>query len=81
MGDNTPLDAVRARYMPYQINRELLKQTGIPYVLHCQPAHRGYEITDDVMDDEKVSLIYDEAENRLHAQMAVLGTLISDKNK
>jgi ornithine carbamoyltransferase len=33
------------------------------------------------MDDEKVSLIYDEAENRLHAQMAVLGTLISDKNK
>ena len=35
----------------------------------------------DVMDDEKVSLIYDEAENRLHAQMAVLGTLISDKNK
>ncbi len=81
MGDNTPLDAVRARYMPYQINRELLKKTGIPYVLHCQPAHRGYEITDDVMDDEKVSLIYDEAENRLHAQMAVLGTLISDKNK
>ena len=60
---------------------DLLKKTGIPYVLHCQPAHRGYEITDDVMDDEKVSLIYDEAENRLHAQMAVLGTLISDKNK
>ena len=81
MGDNTPLDTVRSRYMPYQINRDLLKKTGIPYVLHCQPAHRGYEITDDVMDDEKVSLIYPEAENRLHAQMAVLGTLISDKNK
>jgi ornithine carbamoyltransferase len=37
------------------------------------------EITSDIMDDEKVSLIYDEAENRLHAQMAVLDTLINQE--
>lgn len=50
MGDNTPLDVVRSKFMPYQVNRQLLEDTGIRHVLHCQPAHRGYEITDEVMD-------------------------------
>lgn len=76
MGDNTPLDAVKAKFMPYQINRKLLEDTGIRHVLHCQPAHREYEITSEVMDGPW-SIIYDEAENRMHAQMAVLSTLLN----
>lgn len=75
MGDDTPLEMVKEKYMPYQINQELLVRTGIKHVLHCQPAHRELEITSAVMDGEQ-SLIFDQAENRMHAQNAVLLTLL-----
>lgn len=75
MGDNTPLDAVKKKYMPYQINQNLVDRSGAQIVLHCLPAHRNYEITDEVMDGEK-SVVFDEAENRLHIHMAVLSKLI-----
>ena len=80
MGDNTPLEAVKDRFMPYQINQGLLDKTGIRHVLHCQPAHREMEITSDVMDGP-ASLILDEAENRMHAQNAILHTLINQGDK
>ena len=80
MGDNTPLEAVKDRFMPYQINQGLLNNTGIRHVLHCQPAHREMEITSDVMDGP-ASLILDEAENRMHAQNAILHTLINQGDK
>ncbi|MDY5994639.1 MAG: ornithine carbamoyltransferase [Succinivibrio sp.] len=76
MGDNTPLDTVRKKYMPYQINQNLVDQSGAQIVMHCLPAHRGYEITDEVMDGPK-SVVFDEAENRLHIHMAVLAKLIN----
>lgn len=75
MGDDTPLEQVKEKYMPYQINQALLDSTGIKHVLHCQPAHRDLEITSAVMDGEH-SLIFDQAENRMHAQNAVLLTLL-----
>ncbi len=75
MGDNTPLDAVKKKYMPYQINQNLVDRSGAQIVLHCLPAHRNYEITDEVMDGDK-SVVFDEAENRLHIHMAVLSKLI-----
>jgi ornithine carbamoyltransferase len=75
MGDDTPLAQVKEKYMPYQINQALLIRTGIKHVLHCQPAHRELEITSEVMDGEH-SLIFDQAENRMHAQNAVLLTLL-----
>ncbi|EDM65173.1 MAG: ornithine carbamoyltransferase [Moritella sp.] len=75
MGDDTPLQQVKEKYMPYQINKALLMRTGIKHVLHCQPAHRELEITSEVMDGEQ-SLIFDQAENRMHAQNAVLLTLL-----
>lgn len=75
MGDDTPLEQVKEKYMPYQINQALLDNTGIKHVLHCQPAHRELEITSAVMDGEQ-SLIFDQAENRMHAQNAVLLTLL-----
>lgn len=76
MGDNTPMDAVKDKFMPYQINQALLDNTGIRHVLHCQPAHRELEITSEVMDGP-ASLILDEAENRMHIQNAILHTLIN----
>jgi len=45
-------------------------------VLHCLPAHRGEEITDDVMDSE-ASIVFDQAENRLHVQKAIMTLLMS----
>jgi ornithine carbamoyltransferase len=60
----------------YQVNRELLqiaKEDAI--VLHCLPAHRGEEITDEVMES-KQSVVFDEAENRLHAQKAIMALIM-----
>jgi len=76
MGDDTPLEQIKAKFMPYQINQELLDATGIKHVLHCQPAHRGLDITSDVMDGP-ASLIFDQAENRMHIQNAIMLTLIN----
>lgn len=75
MGDNTPLEKVKQIFLPYQINDTLVAQSGAKVVLHCLPAHRGYEITDEVMDGP-LSAVFDEAENRLHIHMALLAKLV-----
>jgi ornithine carbamoyltransferase len=63
-------------FQPYQVNDELLSH-GDPevIVLHCLPAHRGEEITDEVIEG-KHSKVWDEAENRMHAQKALLASLL-----
>jgi len=76
MGDDTPLEKVKEKYMPYQLNQALLEQTGATTVLHCQPAHREFEITSEVMDGP-ASKIIQQAENRMHAQNALLVTLLN----
>ncbi len=65
-------EAKKALLAPYQINADLMK-LGKPTALfmHCMPIHRGEEVTDEVADSPQ-SVIYDEAENRLHAQKAIL---------
>ncbi|GAA4473296.1 ornithine carbamoyltransferase [Phytohabitans houttuyneae] len=64
-------------FWPYQINKDLLAAAAPgAVVLHCLPAHRGEEITDDVMDGPQ-SAVVDQAENRLHAQKALLAWLLS----
>ena len=61
----------------YQLNRELLDLADDEAIyLHCLPAHRGEEITADLMDDPN-SVIWDEAENRLHAQKSLVEFLLS----
>ncbi len=63
-------------FRPYQINDELLRHAAHDaIVLHCLPAHRGEEITDSVIDGP-ASVVFDEAENRLHAQKALLVWLL-----
>jgi ornithine carbamoyltransferase len=73
--ENDGLDRV-APFKPFQINTELLSFADPDaVVLHCLPAHRGDEITDDVIDGPQ-SGVWDEAENRLHAQKALLVWLL-----
>jgi ornithine carbamoyltransferase len=63
-------------FMPYQVNGELMKHAASDAVfMHCLPAYRGYEVTEEVIDGPQ-SVIFDEAENRLHAQKAVMATLM-----
>ncbi|MBB6348544.1 ornithine carbamoyltransferase [Nonomuraea muscovyensis] len=65
-----------AALMPYQVNAELLGHAaGEAIVLHCLPAYRGYEITADVLEGP-ASAVWDQAENRLHAQKALLHWLV-----
>lgn len=68
-------------FQGFQVNNELLKVADKKViVLHCLPAHRGEEITDDVLDGPH-SVVLDEAENRLHAQKALLVKLMRKKKK
>lgn len=71
MGD-TDKDARMAAFPPFAVNDELMKHAANDALfLHCLPAHRGEEVTDAVMDGPQ-SAVWDEAENRIHAQKAVL---------
>jgi ornithine carbamoyltransferase len=64
-----------------QVNAELLKKAADDaIVLHCLPAHRGWEITDEVLDGP-ASAVWDEAENRLHAQKALLAWLFEESRR
>ena len=73
--ENDGLDRVRP-FRPFQVNSALLARADSEaVVLHCLPAHRGHEITDDVLDGPR-SAVWDEAENRLHAQKALLVWLL-----
>ncbi|HEY0499469.1 MAG TPA: ornithine carbamoyltransferase [Kutzneria sp.] len=74
--ENDGLDRV-GPFRPLQVNAELLGRAAPgAIVLHCLPAHRGWEITDEILDGPS-SAVWDEAENRLHAQKALLAWLIT----
>lgn len=71
MGDETPLEKIKATFMPYQVNEKMMELSGAQHVMHCQPAHRDLEISGSLMDSS-ASLLMLEAENRMHAQNAIL---------
>lgn len=76
MGDDTPLDQIKQTFGDYQVNQTELDKTDNAIFMHCQPAHRGYEVTSEVMDGEK-SVVMQQAENRMHVQNAVLLKLLA----
>ena len=78
MGQEAEHEERKKIFAPYQINRELLAAADKrAIVMHCLPAYRGEEITDDVMEAFS-DVIFDEAENRLHTQKAIMALLMAD---
>jgi ornithine carbamoyltransferase len=76
MGQESEQKAREKAFAGYQLNEALLNGAkGNCMVLHCLPAHRGEEITDDVIEGPH-SAVWDEAENRLHVQKAIMATLM-----
>jgi len=76
MGQEAEAKKRRRDFREFQINTELLKLAQPDaMVLHCLPAHRGEEITDEVMDGPQ-SAVFDEAENRLHAHKAIMAAIM-----
>ncbi len=77
MGEEEEAETRRKDFNGFQVNSELISHAkkGV-FVMHCLPAHRGEEITDEVIDGEH-SIVYDQAENRLHVQKALLKLLIN----
>lgn len=77
MGREHEADERAAVFAPYQVNAKLMSQAAPDAVfLHCLPAHRGSEVTDEVMESPR-SVVFDQAENRLHVQKAILLMLLS----
>jgi ornithine carbamoyltransferase len=76
MGQESEAEVRAPIFRPYQLNAQLLAEAAPGAVaMHCLPAHRGQEITDEVMDGP-ASVVYDQAENRLHVQKALLLNLL-----
>lgn len=80
MGQESEADKRRSLFLPYQVNKNLFAAAKPDALfLHCLPAHRGDEVTNDVIDSPR-SVVFQEAENRLHAQKAVMLELMKEPN-
>jgi len=77
MGQEAEAEARRKAFKRYQVNSKLLEHAARDYIfMHCLPAHRGEEVTDEIMDGPH-SVVFDEAENRLHIQKAIMVKLMA----
>ena len=75
MGQESEAEQRHAIFAPFQVNRELMARGAAEALfMHCLPAHRGDEVTDEVIDSE-ASVVFDQSENRLHTQKALLAML------
>jgi ornithine carbamoyltransferase len=76
MGQEQEAEARRKIFAPYQVNRELFSMADPGALfMHCLPAHRNEEVTDEIIDSSN-SVVFQEAENRLHVQKAVMQALM-----
>jgi len=81
MGQEEEADRRRESFRPYQVNADVLGLVkSDTLVMHCLPAHRGDEITNEVIDGEQ-SIVFDQAENRLHLQKAVMVWLLEKSGR
>ncbi len=81
MGQETEKDKRLKIFMPYQVTSTLMDSAKSDVIfMHCLPAHRGEEVTEEVIDSKR-SVVYDQAENRLHAQKAILLKLLENTRK
>ena len=79
MGQETEAKDRRSVFLPYQVNTALMAKAKPDAIfMHCLPAHRGDEVTDEVMD-ASTSVVFDQAENRLHTEKALLALLLSNE--
>ncbi len=79
MGQEAEKGTKEKHFLPYQVNRKLLSHAAPEHsVFHCLPAYRGMEITEEILE-QFAPVIFTEAENRLHAQKAVLATLATNR--
>lgn len=77
MGQETEAEKRKAVFGKFQVNKKLLENAPrLHYIMHCLPAHRGEEITDEVLDGPR-SIVLEQAENRLHIQRAILAILMA----
>jgi ornithine carbamoyltransferase len=78
MGQEAETDARKIIFTPFQVNGDLMAHAGPDALfMHCLPAHRGDEVTDEVMDSP-ASIVFDQSENRLHTQKAMLTILAAE---
>jgi len=81
MGQESEAKKRRQVFMPYQVTHEVMKRAGSDAVfMHCLPAHRGEEVAAEVIDSDR-SIVYDQAENRMHVQNALLLHLLGPRGK
>jgi ornithine carbamoyltransferase len=79
MGQESEASTRYSIFSPYQVNAQLMAHAAPGALfMHCLPAHRGDEVTDEVIDSP-ASVVFDQAENRLHTQKALLAMLIGDR--
>ncbi len=69
----------QAKFKDWIVTMDLLEEAGKPYYMHCGPADRGMEVTDEVLDTYEKSLYFEEAENRLHVQKAVMAMVMGSR--
>ena len=80
MGQKEEAEERRRKFKDFQVNKKLMDHTGKEtYFMHCLPAERGVEVTDEVCDSPS-SIIFDEAENRMHAQNAIMLKMMEESN-
>ena len=80
MGQEQEKEERAKTFAPFQVNKDLMaKAKSDAFFMHCLPAHRGEEVTDDVIDSSQ-SVVFDQAENRLHIQKAIMLLLLEKEN-
>jgi ornithine carbamoyltransferase len=78
MGQESEQQERMENFAGFQVNHELMaKAADSALFMHCLPAHRGEEVSAALLEDDAISVVWDEAENRLHAQKALMVFLIS----